>query len=269
MNNDNQAIPKPLQVQLNECKAALAKAVKDADALAKARDRALRDLREYQEDYERQLAHNKNMRKERDGYLKDLMQMQDELARLERRMNPVPGGWEGNNEAVPKPGLKIARHMPGAPVRPQDIYRDPAFDANQVVQQVQARAWPVPDAPVADVPAFVIDAAKDAIARAEDVYKKAYQIAVANGGREPFMQDYLNASEAVQKARIELVEWQKQKAKYDRQQAVRRHGHVAAAPVPVDVFGAGPADPFGAVQAQADVMWFDDPAPQNEEEDND
>lgn len=264
MNNDNQAIPKPLQVQLNECKAALDKAIKDAAALAKARDRALRDLREYQEEYERQLRHNKNMRKERDGYLKDLMQMQDELARLERRMNPVPGGWEGNNEAGPQPGFKIARPMPGAPVRPQDIYRDPAFDANQVVQQVQARAWPpVPEAYVADVPAFVIDAAKDAVTRAEDVYKKAYQIAVANGGREPFMQDYLNASKAVQKARIELDKWQKQKAKYDRQQAAR-----AAAPGPVDAFGAGPADPFGAVQAQADVMWFDDPAPQDEE-DND
>ena len=263
MNNDNQAIHKPLQVQLNECKAALAKAVKDADALAKARDRALRDLREYQEDYERQLEHNRNMRKERDGYLKDLMQMQDELARLERRMNPVPGGWEGNNEAAPHPGLKLQMPRPGAAMRPQDIYRDPAFDANQVVQQVRERGRPAPDAPVANVPAFVIDAAKDAVARAEDVYKKAYQIAVANGGREPFMQDYMNASKAVQKARIELDKCQKQKAKFNMQLAAR-----AAAPGPVDVFGARPADPFGAVQAQADVMWFDDPAPQDEE-DND
>lgn len=221
MNNDRLAqIPVPLQLQLDECKAMLGKAVQEADALRKARDRLKAELGDYKEAYQEIQANVRSARKERDNYLKDLVAMQEELAKLERRINPVPGGWQVHDEvddAPPRRG-RVLLQAPGVPMPPMPpVHRDAYVDPQAVVDNLRNPFVPPPAPVVEDVPDFVIDAARDAVKLAEYDATRAYQKAMEPGAGKDRLQAYLAANRHFAEMQQQYTQLKNQKARLEAQ----------------------------------------------------
>lgn len=222
--NKDQPIPKPPINELAQCKAALDKALLDLDKT----NRKLADYKmayeQIERDYIKLDAQKKEARKERDKYLKDLMEMQDKLAVLERRANPVPGGWNNGADLddVPRPlpGLRPAR----GPV-PNPHHLD-AFDA-------AALAFAAPPQPPRVVRArdlAAIAVAQAEVQRMDAQYVLAQKAALAAiqqnaPDRQELIDEYYRVNDAVRKARLNLDRVNRgEQAEYD-------------APLPADEVG--------------------------------
>lgn len=116
MNNDKNAIPKPLNVQVRELTIALELALKKVNDYRVRLERADNENDDLQlkcEDLEENRNYWKNnalnLRKERDRIMGDCLEMNDKLRRLEERFN-------GGQIDIPPPGLQPFEYR--APARP-------------------------------------------------------------------------------------------------------------------------------------------------------